>query len=129
MVSLDDDSSTHTSCEPQQTTPPSPNLDAPPSPHNPSPPPSPIPCTPPPITTPNSPGLGFTEFANPSTSADPLLNKLQVHQSQFHSFQDEVRVIFASLSDQLAQMETRLSAKLDTVEVQTEYVDENNPVV
>ena len=89
----------------------------------------PIPCTPPPTTTPNSPGLCFTEFANPSISAYPLLNKLQFLQSQFHSFQDKVRVIFASLSDQLTKMETRLSAKLDIVEVQTEYVDEDDPAV
>ncbi|XP_057520877.1 uncharacterized protein LOC130801130 [Amaranthus tricolor] len=97
VVSLDDDSSTHTSCEPKQTT-PSPKPDAPPSPHIPSPP-SPIPCTPPPTTTSNSPGLCFTDFANPSVSTDPILDKLQ----------------------------TRLSAKLDTVEVQTEYVDEDEP--
>ncbi|XP_057532931.1 uncharacterized protein LOC130810823 [Amaranthus tricolor] len=87
----------------EPTTPPSPKPDAPPSPHNPSPPPSPIPCTPPPTNTPNSRDLGFTEFANLSISADPLLNKLQ-----------------------LTQMETRLSAKLDTVEVQTEYVNEDD---
>ena len=40
-----------------------------------------------------------------------------------------MRVIFASLSDQLTKMETRLSAKLDIVEVQTEYVDEDDPAV
>ena len=128
MVSLDDDSSTHTSCEPKQNNPPSPKPDAPPSPHIPSPP-SPIPCIPPPTTTPNSPSLGFIDFANPSVSVDPILAKLQVLQSQFHSFQDEVRVIFVSLSDQLTQMETHLSAKLNIVEVQTEYVNEDEPVV
>ena len=98
-------------------------LDALPSPHIPSPPPSPIPCTPPPTTTPNSPGFCFTGFAN------PMLDNLLVLQSQIHSFLDEVRVIFASLSDQLTQMETRLSAKLDIVDVQTKYIDKDEPAV
>ena len=126
VVSLDDDSSIHTSHEPKHTTPPSPKPDAPPSHHIPSPPPSAIASTPPPTTTPASPplhsslGLGFTGYANPlvpSTFSDPILDKLQVLQSQFHSLQDEDRVIFALLTDQLTQMEARLSAKLDIVEV------------
>ena len=84
VVSLNDDSSTHTSCEPKQTTPPSPKPDVPPSP---------ILYKPPPTTTPHSLGLGFTSFSNPSVFADPILDKLQVLQSKIHSFQDEVRVI------------------------------------
>ena len=137
VVSLDNDSSTHTSHEPKHTTPPSPKPDTPPSHHIPSPQPSPIPSTPPPTTTPasppphSSPGLGFPGYVNPSVTVallDPILNKLEVLQSQFYSFQDEVRVIFASLTDQLTQMETCLSAKLDTVDVQTEYVEEEEHV-
>ena len=70
VVRLNDDSSTHTSHEPKQSTPPSLKPNTSPSQQIPSPPPSPIPCTPPPNTTPKSPGLGFTGFANPSISAD-----------------------------------------------------------
>ena len=78
VISLDDDddSSTHTSSDPKQKTPPSPKPDVPPSPHIPLPSPSAIPCTPSPTTTPNSPGLGFTSFANPSVFADPIIGKL-----------------------------------------------------
>ena len=36
----------------------------------------------------------------------------------------EIRVSLASITDQLTQMEARFGAKLNTVEVQTEYVDE-----
>ena len=42
-------------------------------------------------------------------------------------FKDEIRVSIASLSAQMAQMEARLGAKLDTVEVETEYVDDEAP--
>ena len=125
VVSLDDDSS-------------SPKPATPPTHHIPSPLPSPIPSTPPPTTTTpasplprTSPGLGCAGFSNPSSVLavilDPILNKLQNLQSQFYSFQDEVRVTFASITNQLTQMEAHLGAKLDTVEVQTEFVDEEEP--
>ena len=130
VVSLDDDSSTHTSLEPKHIAPPSSKPDTPPTHHIPSPPSSPIPSTPPPTTTTCAspllhtlPSLGFTGFVNPLSVAaallDLVLNKLQDFQSQFYSFQDEVCVIFASITDQLTQMEARLGAKLDIVEVQT----------
>ena len=123
-VVLDDDS----------TKPPSPKLATPPSHHIPSPPPSPIPDSPPPITTQvstpphTSPGLGFADFANqcsiPTASSDPVLSKLNNLQSQLFAFQDEARVFFASITDQLTLMEARLGANLDTVEVQTKFIDE-----
>ena len=101
--------------------------------------PSPIPFTPPPTTaTPASPhphtslGLGFPAFSNPSSvltaALDPILTKLKHIQSQFYSIQDEVRVTLASITNHLTKMKARLGAKLDTVEVQIEYVDkEDNP--
>ena len=120
VVSLDDDSSLHTTLEPQPTSP---------THHIPSPSPSPIPATPPlTTTTPTSPSLGYAGFANPSSEPaallEPILNKLQDLQSQFYSFQDEVRVTFASITAQLTQIEACLGTKLDTVEVQTEFMDE-----
>ena len=138
VVSLDDDSSSHTTLKPQPSAPPSPKSATPPTHHIPSPPPSPIPSTPPPTTaTPTSPfprtspGLGFAGFSNsssvPAAILNPVLNKLQDLQSQLYSFQDEVRVTFASITDQLTQMEVRLGAKLDIVEMQTEFVDEEEP--
>ena len=128
VVGLDDDSSSHTTLEPQTNGPPSPKPATPPTHHIPSPRPSPIPSTPPPTTaTPvsphphTSPGFGFAAFSNPSSvpaaTLDPVLKKLQDLQSQFCTFQDEVRVTLASIIDQLTQMEARLGAKLDTVEV------------
>ena len=129
VVSLDDDSSSHTTLEPQPTTPLSQKKATSPTHHILSPPPSPIPVTPPPTTTtPTSPGLGFTGFTKSSSILaallEPALNKLEYLQSQFYSFQDEICVTFASITDQLTQMEARLGAKLDTVKVQTEFVDE-----
>ena len=131
VVSLDDDSSSHTNLEPQPTAPSSPKPATPPTHHI----PSPIPFTPPPTTTTpasplphTSPGLGFAGFSNPSlvlaTILDPILNILQDLQSQFYSFQDEFRVTFASITDQLTQLKAHRGAKLDTVEVQTKFVDE-----
>ena len=139
VVSLDDASSTHTSLEPKPTTSPSPKPATPPTHHIPSPPVSLIPSTPPQTaTTPpsplsrTSPSLGFADFSNassgPAALLDPVLNKLQDLQSQFYSFQDEVRVTFASITDLLIQMEARLGPRLDTLEVQTEFVDEQEPV-
>ena len=86
-----------------------------------SPPPSPIHFTPPPF--PSSPGVGCAD-PTPTASSDSILSKLLDLQSQFIAFQDETRVSLASIVDQLNQMEQRLGAKLDTVEVQTEYIDE-----
>ena len=56
-----------------------------------------------------------------------ILLKLDDLQARFFAFQDEVRVSLASLTDQLTQMEARLDAKLDTLEVETEYIDEEAP--
>jgi hypothetical protein len=89
--------------------------------HIPSPPPSPIPTSPPPHYT------GFDDDQSavpPPITLDLLLTKFVDFQSQLHVFQDEVRVSLASITDQLTQMESRLGAKLDTVEVQTEFIDE-----
>ena len=92
VVSLDDDSSSHTTLEPLPTAPSSPKPATPLNHHIPSPPPSPIPSTPlQPTNTPASPlprtwpGLGFADFSNPSSVPvailDPVLNKLQDLQS------------------------------------------------
>ena len=131
---MDDNSSTYTTFEPQQTAPPSPKPATSLIHHIPSPPPSPIPATPPPITTHvspaphTSPGLGFADFTNqssvPTASTDPVLTQVKDLQSQLFAFQDEVRVSLASITDHLTLMEARLGAKLDTVEVQTEFIDE-----
>ena len=125
VVTLDDDSSSHNTLEPTIDAPPSPKPATPPSHQIPSPPPSPIPFTPPPVTTYTSPGLGFTNSSFvPTAPLDSVLLKLNDLQSQFYAFQDEIRVSLASITDQLTHMEARLGAKLDTVEVQIEYVDE-----
>ena len=127
VVSLDDDSSSHTTLKLQPTTPPSLKPATSPTHHIPSPPPSPIPATPPPITTQvsppphTSPSLGFADFTTkssiPTASSDPVLTKLNELQSQLFTFQDKVRVSLASITDQLTLMEAHLGAKLDTVEV------------
>ena len=90
VVGLDDDSSSHTTLEPQINAPLFPKPATPPIHHIPSPAPSPIPSTPPPppttatSTSPypyTSPGLGFAAFSNPSSvpaaTLDLVLNKLQ----------------------------------------------------
>ena len=138
VLGLDDDFSSHTTHEPQPNAPPSPKLATPPTHHKPSPPPLPIPSTPTPTTTTpasplprTSPRLGFVGFSNPSlvpvAILDPVFNKLQDLRSQFYFFEDEVRITFASITNQLTQMEARLGAKLDIVEVHTEFVDEEEP--
>ena len=119
VVCLDDDSLSHTTTEPQTTAPSSPKPATSPTHHIPSPPPSPIPATPPPVTSQASPphtptGLG----------SSPILSQLKDLQFQLYAFQDEVRVSLASITDQLTQMEARLGAKLGTVEVQTEFIDD-----
>ena len=125
VVSLDDNSSSHTALEPQTTAPLSPKPATSPTHHIPSPPPSPILATPPPYI---SPDLGFAEFTNksfiPTALTDLVLSQLKDLQSQLFAFQDEVRVSLASITDHLTLMEARLGAKLDTVEVQTEFIDE-----
>ena len=118
IASLDDDSS-HTSLEPQSTAPSPPKPFTSPTHHIPSLPPSPIRATPPPVTSQDSPphtptGLGSV----------PILSQLKDLQSQLYAFQSEVRVSLASITDQLTQMEARLGAKLGTVEVQTEFIDD-----
>ena len=120
VISLDDDSSSHTTLEPQPISPLSPKSATSPTHHIQSPPSSPILATPPPTTiTPTSPSLGYPGLANPSSVPtallEPVLTKLQDLQSQFYSFQDEVRVTFGSVTDQLTQMEARLGAKLDAM--------------
>lgn len=93
----------------------------------PSPPPSPIATSPPPFTSQPSPthtGFDMNPSTVPPASFDLLLTKFDNLQSLFYAFQDETRVSVASITDQLSQMESRLGAKLDTVEVQTEFVDE-----
>ena len=56
-----------------------------------------------------------------------ILLKLDDLQARFFAFQDEVRVSLASLTDQLTQMEARLGAKLDIVELEMEYINEEAP--
>ena len=125
VVNLDDDSTSHTTLEPTSDAPLSPKSAITPSHQIPSPPPSPIPFTPPLVTTHTSPGQGFANTCFvPTAPLDSVLLKRNYLQSQFFAFQDEIRVSLASITDQLTQMEARLVAKLDTVEVQTEYVDE-----
>ena len=118
-ASLDDNATSKPSNEP---------INVPASPKPVSPRPSPIPTTPPPFTSPVSPPHTTTGFdTNPSVppaNLDLLLSKFVDLQSQLYAFQDEVRVSLASITDQLSQMETRLGAKLDTIEVQTEFIDE-----
>ena len=110
FVSLDDDSSQNT-LEPQPT--------APTSPKPVTPPPSPIHATPPSVPSQASPPHTPSGF-----DSVPILSQLKDLQSQLYAFQDEIRVSLASITDQLSQMEARLGAKLDTVEVQTEFIDE-----
>ena len=89
--------------------------------------------TPPlPSPTPRSPSPSFHKhsFDQATVPTAPLysiLLKLDDLQDRFFKFQDEIRVSLASLADQMTQMEARLGAKLDTVEVETEYVDEDAP--
>ena len=122
---MDDDISSHNVLEPTTNEPPSPKTATSPPHQIPSPPPSPIQFTPPPFQSHTSPGLGCTnsDFV-PAASLDSVLSKLNDLQSHFLAFQDETRVSLASIADQLTQMENRLGAKLDTVEVQTEFIDE-----
>ena len=87
--------------------------------HIPSPPPSPIPTSPPPTGFDDS-----TTIPPPPTTLAHVLSKVLDLQSQLCAFQSEVRVSLTTLAEQLTLMESRLGAKLDTVEVQTEYVDE-----
>ena len=124
-MDLDDDSTSHNTFEPTNDAPFSPKPATPPSHQIPSPPPSPIPFTPPPVTIHPSPSQGFANtFSVHTAPLDSILLKLNDLQSQFFVFQNEIHVSLASITDQLTQMETCLGAKLDTVEVQTEYVDE-----
>ena len=83
LVVMADDTTSHNTLEPTTNAPPSP-----PSQQTPSPPPSLIPTAP----------------------LDSVLSKLQDFQSQFFTFQDEIRVTLASITNQLTQMEARLGA-------------------
>jgi transposase-like protein len=106
-------------------TPPSPKPSSP-KPMSPIPPPqSPKATTPPPFTSPPSP-TGFEKESSPSpaTPIDLILSKFTSLQSQLIAFQSEVRASLSTIAEQLTDMETRLGAKLDTVEVQTEFIDE-----
>ena len=123
IVVLDDDSTSYKTAEPSN--PPSPKPTTPSSHHFPSPTPSPIPTSPPPVHT--SQNQGFDQTTVPTAPLYSILLKLDELQSRFFAFQDEVRVSLASLTDQLTQMEARLGAKLDTFEVETEYIDEEAP--
>ena len=118
-----DDTTIKTMPEPTSNEPLSPKPTTPLPHQTPSPPPSPIHFTPPPF--PSSPGTGCAiPDPVPEASSHSVLSKLNDLQSQFSAFQDEVRVSLASIVDQLTMMEDRLGAKLDTVEVQTEYINE-----
>jgi hypothetical protein len=100
--------------------------DAPPSPKPASPIPVDIPSSPPsPIpTSPTPTGFARDDSPFPPTPIDLILGKFDVLQSQLCAFQSEVRASLSTIAEQLTDMETRLGAKLDTVEVQTEFVDE-----
>ena len=125
-VVMDDDITSHHIPEPTTYVPTSPKPATPPSPQIPSPKPSPIQSTPTSFPTHTSPGIGCANSNSvPAASLDSILSKLNDLQSQFFAFQDETRVSLASITDQLIQMENRLGAKLDTVEVQTEFIDED----
>ena len=118
-----DETTSDTIPESTSNKPPSPKPTTPPPHQNPSPPQSPIHFTPPPSQS--SPGNGCANPDSvPAASSNLILSKLLDLQSHFTAFQDEVRVSLASIVDQLNQMESRLGAKLDTVEVQTEFIDE-----
>ena len=123
VVILDDDSTSYTTAEPSH--PSSPKPTTPSSHHFPSPPQSPIPPSPPPVHTSLNQGLGDTTV--PTTPLFSILLKLNELQSNFRDFKDEICVSLASLFAQMDQMEARLGAKLDTVEVETEYVDDEAP--
>ena len=123
MMTHDDDSTSYKTAEPSN--PSSPKPTTPSSHHFPSPPQSPIPSSPPPVQT--SPNQGFDHTTVPTTPLFSILLKLNDLQSRFFTFQDEIHVSLASLADQMTHMEARLGAKLDTVEVEIEYVDEEAP--
>ena len=133
VVIIDDDSTSYTIAEPSHPSSPKPatpsfhNFSSPPqSPIQPSSPPqSPIPSSPPLVHTSPNQGLGDTTV--PTAHLSSILLKLNDLQSSFLVFKDEIRVSIASLSAQMDQMEARLGAKLDTVEVETEYVDDEAP--
>ena len=120
VVILDDDSTSYTTVEPSH--PSSPKPTTPSSHHFPSPPQSPIPPSPPPVHTSPNQGLGDTTV--PTAPLFSILLKLNELQSRFLVFKDEICVSLASLSAQMDQMEARLGANLNTVEVETEYVDD-----
>ena len=124
VVDFDDDSTSYNTVEPSNDKPPSPKPTTSPFHQIPSPPPSPIPSSPPPVTTHTPPHHGFDNTYVPTAPLYFILLKLNNFQSQFFAFQNEIRISLASITDQLTQMEARLCGKLDTVEVQTEYIDE-----
>ena len=126
VVILDDDSTSYKTAA--ASNPSSPKPTTPSSHHYPSPSSSPIPSSPPPILTHTSPNQGFDHTNVPTTPLFSILLKLNDLQSRFFAFQDDIRVSLASLVEQMTQMEARLGAKLDTFEVETEYVDEEAPV-
>ena len=121
------DKNEETSTHPTEQTTDAPSSPKPVSPI-PSPPSSPIETTPPPSPIPTSPPpTGFddsTTIPPPPTTLAHVLSKVLDMQSQLCAFQSEVRVSLTTFAEQLTLMESRLGAKLDTVEVQTEYVDE-----
>ena len=121
VVFLDDDSSSFKTAEP--INPPSPKPTTPSSHLFPSPQPSPIPQSPPLVLS----YQGFDQTSVPIAPLFSVLLKLDDLQARFFAFQDEVCVSLASLTDQLTQMEARLGAKLDTIEVEMEYIDEEAP--
>ena len=123
VVILDDNSTSYKTAEPSNLCSPKPTT--PSSRHFPSPPQSPIPSSPPPVHT--SSNHGFGHFTVPTVPLFSILLKLNDLQSRFFTFQDEIHVSLASLANQMTQMEAHLGAKLDTVEVETEYVDEEAP--
>ena len=124
IVVLDDDSTSHNTVEPTYDKPPSPKPTTPPAHQIPSPLPSPIPSSPPLVTTHTSPNHGFDHTSVPTTPLFSILLKLNDLQSQFFAFQDKICVSLASITDQITQMEARLGAEFDIVEVQIEYVEE-----
>ena len=112
ILILDDDSTSHNTTNDK---PPSPKLTTPQRHQFPSPPP---------VNTQTSPNHDFNHTTVTTTPLFSILLKLNDLQSRFFAFQDEIRVSLASLTNQMTQMEARLGAKLDTVEVQTEYIVE-----
>ena len=131
VVVIDDDSTSYTTAQPSQPSSPRP---ATPSYHKPSPPQSPIrPSSPPkspipsPSPVPPSPHQGLGDNTVPTAPLSSILLKVTEFQSSFLVFKDEICVSIASLSAQMDQIEARLGAKLDTVEVETEYIDDEAP--